>query len=615
MKFALTLPCFLSLTILFVLFIPVPLSYADEIKILVYEDVDQTINRAQDFEALSRITQIDGSRVTCAIVHTLPNNRLEDYDILWLGWCALSSDFEYKITPEEEEAIKKYVEDGGFVWATTNDNNGFQTGWLPYPIELADSDDYPVEVTKAAGNLFTKPNVVDVEQVVWDEYFFNIDTAHYDILVHRRGMTDAALVQAKYGDGLYLLGCVDTRNVVGGQVDMSTFTPLFENVIAKFISEMATVVTVESKVVNPEEQFTLEISTRLKVNNLHSFAFDLTFDPSVLRAVSVKEGPFLGRDDADATSWRTPTIDNTNGVIRDIRCSRAGEEGVGDTGVLATVAFEALNMGSTALALKNLRLLSPTGMEILARTKQGRVDVYPHGSISGMVLDAASNKPIKGAKVEVSKGNFTIGIFTHSADDGTYTLNSVPVGDFDVTASKDDYISETISNVRVEQGKNTPDINIKITSFDTASAITIPTPIEVGETAPDFTLSDIDGKQVSLSDFKGKLIIVNFWDSNSEHCRRQIEHLDALYKKYQGDGLVVIGVNKEIDHAAVLEFASSQISYIVLWDGEEAFTTYGVSGIPCTYYIDKAGKVHARDVGFPADGKNQMEQRVNKFRE
>jgi len=56
-------------------------------------------------------------------------------------------------------------------------------------------------------------------------------------------------------------------------------------------------------------------------------------------------------------------------------------------------------------------------------------------------------------------------VFFACSQNGQYILNGVPVGDFDVTASIEDFISETISQVRVEQGKNTKEINIKITSF------------------------------------------------------------------------------------------------------------------------------------------------------
>ena len=201
-------------------------------------------------------------------------------------------------------------------------------------------------------------------------------------------------------------------------------------------------------------------------------------------------------------------------------------------------------------------------------------------------------------ELEVSRGNFTFGFSAYSADDGSYTIDGVPVGDFDVTAMRDDYIPETIPEVHVEQGKNTGDINVNLTSFDTASTIAIMTPVAVGKIAPDFALQDIDGEQMSLSAFAGKPIILSFWDSASEHCQRQIPHLDALYKKYQGDGLVVIGISKETANDDVLEFARSQISYTVLLDSAEVFQTYGVSSIPCTYYIGKAGEVQRRHVGY-----------------
>jgi peroxiredoxin len=286
---------------------------------------------------------------------------------------------------------------------------------------------------------------------------------------------------------------------------------------------------------------------------------------------------------------------------------------VENTGVLAVVTLQALDMGNTDLTLQNLRLLSPTGEELQARVKQGSVQVYPHGDISGVVLDSASKEPVERAKVEVSKGEFTFGISTYSGEDGTYTLEGVPVGDFDVTASRADHLSETISNVHVEKGKDTRDVDITIKSFLTASTITIPTPIAVGETAPDFTLQDIDGKQIRLSDLSGKPIILNFWDSASDHCRRQIFHLNALYRKYRGHGLVVIGISKEMARAVVLEFARSQMSYITVLDGAEAFQAYGLTGIPCIYCIDRTSKVRYRDVGFSPGGEVKLEQKIKEL--
>ena len=228
----------------------------------------------------------------------------------------------------------------------------------------------------------------------------------------------------------------------------------------EFIHKEISVIAFEDKVANPGDQFTMNISVRL-TKEMHSFSFKLLFDPSVLKVINVKQGNSI-----DTTSWQTPAIDNQNGVISNIRCRRSEKEGAGDMGVLASVTFEALDIGSADLTFQNLRLLSPTGEEIKARAKPGLIDVYPHGSISGVVLDAATGKPIKRAKVELSRNNFTIGgLFTYSADDGTYNLRGAPVGAFDVTASKDGYLSKTILKVHVEGGKTAPDISIKLTSL------------------------------------------------------------------------------------------------------------------------------------------------------
>ena len=370
-------------------------------------------------------------------------------------------------------------------------------------------------------------------------------------------------------------------------------------------------VAMEREVINPYQQFTVDISAFLEYYPIHRFAFDLQFDPAVLQAVSVKEGPFLSRGGADATSFPTPTIDNKNGVITGIRCSRAGEAGVAEKGSLATMTFEASDMGSTDLSIQNLRLFLPWGEEMEVSVKEGSVDVYPHGSISGVVSDSVDNLPIPGAKVEIYKGNFTSGSSAYSANDGTYTIDGVPPGDFEVIASIDGYIPEIILEVRVEQGKNTADVDIKLTSFKTASNVPIMTPIAVGESAVDFVLQDIDGNQIIPSDFAGKPIILNFWDSASEHCQRQIPHLDALYKEYESDGLVMIGVSKEIVKDDVLEFARSQMSYTAILNGTEAFQAYGVTSIPCMYCIDKTGEVRYRDVGFPSGGEAKMEQRIS----
>ena len=131
--------------------------------------------------------------------------------------------------------------------------------------------------------------------------------------------------------------------------------------------------------------------------------------------------------------------------------------------------------------------------------------------------------------------------------------------------------------------------------------------------APDFTLRDLKGNQVSLSDFRGQPVVLNFWATWCMPCRVEIPHLEALYTKYKDQGLVVLGMNTETDYMKVKRFAEPRISYTVLLDGGTQAQGYDVSGIPCTYYIDREGIIQHRSVGFGPGDEVQIEEKINKL--
>jgi peroxiredoxin len=132
----------------------------------------------------------------------------------------------------------------------------------------------------------------------------------------------------------------------------------------------------------------------------------------------------------------------------------------------------------------------------------------------------------------------------------------------------------------------------------------------VGQPAPDFTLYDLDGNEVRLSDFRGKPVVLNFWATWCGPCRVEIPHVNALYDRYKAQGLVVIGVNKEADHATVRSFAEQHISYTVALDGGSQFRQYGVRGMPATFYIDREGIVRSYDLGFGLDGPTTIDMKT-----
>jgi DsbE subfamily thiol:disulfide oxidoreductase len=132
----------------------------------------------------------------------------------------------------------------------------------------------------------------------------------------------------------------------------------------------------------------------------------------------------------------------------------------------------------------------------------------------------------------------------------------------------------------------------------------IPKLIEVKERmdAPDFTLASADGKKVSLKDYRGKVVFLNFWATWCESCRDEMPSMERLYKDFKGKGLEIVAVNVKEKRQDALAFAKElKLTYPVLLDPEgEAGVLYGAFGLPATYVIDRKGVVLARMLG-PAD--------------
>jgi peroxiredoxin/Cu/Ag efflux protein CusF len=118
--------------------------------------------------------------------------------------------------------------------------------------------------------------------------------------------------------------------------------------------------------------------------------------------------------------------------------------------------------------------------------------------------------------------------------------------------------------------------------------------------APDFTAPTLSGSSLRLSEFRGKVVLVNFWASWCVSCRAEMSSIESLYRKYEGRGLEVVAVNLDtLSTAGVAEFAKEvAVTFpIVLDPGWSAARAYGVIGLPTTYLIDRGGNVVVREVG------------------
>jgi len=126
-------------------------------------------------------------------------------------------------------------------------------------------------------------------------------------------------------------------------------------------------------------------------------------------------------------------------------------------------------------------------------------------------------------------------------------------------------------------------------------------PIESAKPAPGWELSDLDGKTVRSSDFKDKVVILDFWATWCPPCRAEIPGFVELQKKYQAQGLRVVGVS--VDQASaetVKAFAQkSGINYpVVLADTNIVDAFGGIDGLPTTFIIDANGRIVKRHLGF-----------------
>ena len=123
------------------------------------------------------------------------------------------------------------------------------------------------------------------------------------------------------------------------------------------------------------------------------------------------------------------------------------------------------------------------------------------------------------------------------------------------------------------------------------------------DTAPDFTMLDMEGNEVKLSDFLGTPIVLNFWASWCPPCKAELPDFDDACKKYEGK-VTFLMVNLTDGQRETVEVAKSYIAsqgytFPVYFDTKyEAAYTYGVSSIPQTYFINADGSLEARATGM-----------------
>jgi len=139
---------------------------------------------------------------------------------------------------------------------------------------------------------------------------------------------------------------------------------------------------------------------------------------------------------------------------------------------------------------------------------------------------------------------------------------------------------------------------------------------EIGNLAPDFQLNNLDGQPVSLSDFRGKPVLVNFWTSWCPPCRSEMPFIHDTFtdKKWVDEGLVVLAIDIGESLSTVRDFVKYYgLTFPVLLDvTRDVFLEYYVRGIPTTFFIDREGIIQDIRMG-PFSSVAEIERSLGKI--
>lgn len=146
--------------------------------------------------------------------------------------------------------------------------------------------------------------------------------------------------------------------------------------------------------------------------------------------------------------------------------------------------------------------------------------------------------------------------------------------------------------------------------FETAAAL------QPGKVFPDFSVKDTNGQPLSISMYKGKVVLVDFWASWCPPCVAEMPNIVAMYEKYHDKGFEIVGINLDQEKEKMTEFvAKNKMPWAQYFDGKgwesELALKYGVGMLPTTFLLDGEGRIVARDVFGPALGE-QLEKLLKK---
>lgn len=136
--------------------------------------------------------------------------------------------------------------------------------------------------------------------------------------------------------------------------------------------------------------------------------------------------------------------------------------------------------------------------------------------------------------------------------------------------------------------------------------------LPTGSVAPDWTLLDAKGTKISLSQLKGKVVVLDFWATWCNPCKKVMPVIQKMYDTFKSKGVIVYGINTWERDDAVKFMKNQKFTYGLLLKGDDVAKNYKVEGIPTLYVIDKSGKIVFAESGAMDDTQAKLEAAIKK---